>query len=75
MKKRYAFHHRDYGVGENEKLYSDMASKGWRLIKRGNILSSFEKAPPEKRLYRLEFSPPVPLDDEQGLPPELIAEK
>ena len=41
MEKKYAFHPKDYEIGETEQFYTDMAAKGWRLTKRGAILSRF----------------------------------
>ena len=58
MKRRYAIHPGDYAIGENEKFYSDMAAKGWRLVKRGTHLSRFERFEPEKVLYRIELASP-----------------
>ena len=31
MNRRYRLHFDDYAIGENEKLYSDMAARGWFL--------------------------------------------
>ena len=47
MKKyRYRFHPPEYAIGETEKFYSDMETKGWRLVKRGQYLSKFTAVPP-----------------------------
>lgn len=71
--KKYARHAPDYAIGENEKLYSDMAAKGWLLEKRGAYLSRFGRGKPEKRIYRVEIASPAPLDDDSALPEEQIA--
>ena len=54
--RRYAFHPEDFAIGENEKFYSDMAARGWRLKKRGAYLSRSERTEPEKVLYRIEIA-------------------
>ena len=43
MKRRYRRHYDDYAIGENEKLYSDMAARGWFLEKRGSYFSRFRQ--------------------------------
>lgn len=72
MKKRYKIHPGEYAIGENEKLYEDMAVKGWKLVKRGAYLSKFEKAEPEKLRYRIELSSPPILEENQELPEEQL---
>jgi hypothetical protein len=47
MNRKYRLHYGDYAVGENEKLYGDMAAKGWRLLRRGVWFSRFERAEPQ----------------------------
>ena len=37
---KYKFHPETYELGENEKFYSDMEAKGWRLVKRGDRKST-----------------------------------
>ena len=51
---RYRFHPGEYELGENEKFYSDMEAKGWRLVKRGNRLSRFVPVEPSAARYRIE---------------------
>lgn len=53
-KYTYKFHPNDYALGENEKFYSDMEAKGWRLVKRGVYLSKFESVEPGTVRYRIE---------------------
>lgn len=72
MKIRYRLHPQEYAIGECEKLYSDMASRGWLLEKRGSYFSRFRRGEPENRLYRIELSSPAFLDD-NDLPQEQIA--
>ncbi len=72
MKRRYAIHPGDYAIGENEKFYSDMAAKGWRLVKRGVHFSRFERSEPEKMLYRIELASPN-MFEETGLPEDKLA--
>ena len=50
MKRKYMLHYGDYDVGENENLYTEMAAKGWRLVRRGRRLSRFE---PDESVRRL----------------------
>lgn len=68
MKKIYHMHWGSYALGENEKLYTDMARKGWMLEKRGAYLSRFGRANPQKMRYRIELSCPSLLGDDQVLP-------
>lgn len=49
-----ALHPEDYCIGENELYYSRMASKGWRLEKRGRYLRRFSRSDPVEELYRVE---------------------
>lgn len=35
MNRRYGLHPKNFAIGETEKYYTDMASKGWHLVKRG----------------------------------------
>ena len=55
MQKKYRFNKPDYAVGENEKLYNDMAAQGWQLVKRGSWLSTFEEGKKDKYQYRVEI--------------------
>ena len=72
MKKyRYRFHPPEYAIGETEKFYSDMETRGWRLVKRGQYLSKFNAVPPSRARYRIEVSAPRFLE-EPGLPEEQI---
>lgn len=54
MNRKYKFHPNQYELGENEKFYSDMEAKGWRLVKRGAYLSRFEPVEPNDARYRIE---------------------
>lgn len=55
---KYKFHPSEYELGENEKFYSDMEAKGWRLVKRGGWLSKFTPVEPSQTRYRIEVSSP-----------------
>lgn len=66
MKIRYRFHPSEYELGENEKLYSGMEARGWRLVKRGRYLSKFVPVEPTRTRYRVEVSFPAFLE-ESGL--------
>ena len=68
--RRYVIHPGDYAIGENEKLYGDMAKKGWKLRRRGVYLSSFERCQPQELRYRIELSSPDLFDDDLELPDE-----
>lgn len=73
MKKTYRRHWGNYALGENEKLYTDMAHKGWMLEKRGVYLSRFgrsDRQKTQKMRYRIELSSPSLLDEDQVLPVE-----
>ena len=72
MKWRYRRHYDDYAIGENEKLYSDMAAWGWFLEKRGAYLSRFRQGEPADMRYRIEVSAPGFLE-ETDLPEEQVA--
>lgn len=72
MKRRYGLHPKDFAIGETEKYYTDMASKGWHLVKRGITLSRFEKAEPRQTRYRIEVVTPSLLKDGH-LPEEQVA--
>jgi len=70
LKYRYRFHPDEYALGENEKFYSDMEARGWRLVKRGSTLSKFEPCEPSSARYRIEVVSPeflgeTELSDEQ----------
>ena len=70
MKYRYRVHPDEYALGENEKFYTDMEAKGWRLVKRGSNLSKFERCEPSAARYRIEVATPeflgeTELSDEQ----------
>ncbi len=72
MNKCYRIHPEEYELGENERFYEQMAAKGWLLEKRGAWWSKFRKGNPEKRQYRIEFSPAKILEEEEGLPEEQV---
>ena len=72
MKRRYRRHFGDYAIGENEKLYSDMAARGWFLEKRGAYFSRFRSGEPADMRYRIEVSAPRFLE-ETCLPEEQVA--
>lgn len=54
MKYKYKFHPNQYELGENEQFYSNMECKGWKLVKRGALLSKFEAVEPSRARYRIE---------------------
>jgi len=60
---KYKFHPEEYELGENEKFYSDMEEKGWRLVKRGTYLSKFTPVEPSRARYRIEVSAPGFLEE------------
>ena len=70
--RKYAFHPKDFEIGETEKFYSDMAKKGWALSKRGVTLSRFEKSEPQKSRYRIEVISAKALED-VAMPEEQLA--
>ncbi len=70
MKYRYRLHPIDCALGENEKFYSDMAAKGWQIVKRGAHLSKFARSEPVKARYRIEVVPPGFMEDGCTMPPE-----
>lgn len=55
MNRLYWFHPGEYELGENEKFYSDMEARGWRLVKRGTYLSRFQRVEPSRARYRVEI--------------------
>ena len=60
---KYKFHPETYELGENEKFYSDMEAKGWRLVKRGGYLSKFVPVEPSRARWIMMgrcFSPSSP---------------
>ena len=73
MKIRYGIHPKEFAIGETEKYYSDMAAKGWQLVKRGVTFSKFEKTEPKKMRYRVEVVAPKMLDGNGDLPAEQVA--
>ena len=72
MNRRYRLHFDDYAIGENEKLYGDMAARGWFLEKRGAYFSRFRRGEPAEMRYRIEVSAPGFLE-ETDLPEEQVA--
>lgn len=72
MNRKYKFHPGEYELGENEKFYSDMEAKGWRLVKRGRYLSRFKPVEPSNARYRIEVYTPPFLED-RTLPEGQIA--
>ena len=72
MSRKYKLHPGDYELGENEKFYSDMEAKGWRLVKRGAHFSRFEPVEPSNARYRIEVFSPGFLD-QSVLPEEQLA--
>lgn len=73
MNRKYRLHYGDYAVGENEKLYGDMAAKGWRLLRRGVWFSRFERAEPQNLRYRIELAAPADGEISLRLPDEQLA--
>ena len=72
MNRIYRLHPGDYELGENEKFYSDMEARGWRLVKRGGSLSRFQRVEPNRARYRVEVYTP-PFLEQSVLPEEKIA--
>lgn len=72
MNWTYRFHPSMYELGENEKFYSDMEARGWRLVKRGGYLSRFRRVEPSQARYRVEVCTP-PFPEDSALPEEQIA--
>lgn len=72
LKHKYRFHPNDYALGENEKFYSDMEAKGWRLVVRGVHWSKFESVEPSEARYRIEVVAPKFLE-EPGMSDEQAA--
>lgn len=72
MNHMYRFHPDEYALGDNEKFYSDMEARGWRLQKRGQHLSKFVRTEPSRARYRIEVSAPGFLE-EPHLPEEQLA--
>ena len=72
MKIRYGIHPKEFAIGETEKYYSDMAAKGWQLVKRGVTFSKFEKTEPKQMRYRVEVASARFLE-ERTIPDEQIA--
>lgn len=72
MKYKYRLHPGDYELGENEKFYSDMEARGWRLVTRGAHFSKFEPVEPSNARYRIEVFSPGFLD-QSVLPEEQLA--
>ena len=72
MNRRYGLHPKNFAIGETEKYYTNMASKGWHLVKRGITFSRFEKAEPRQMRYRIEVVTPSLLEDGH-LPEEQVA--
>ena len=72
MNRTYRFHPGVYELGENEKVYSDMEAKGWRLVKRGTYLSRFQRVEPSRARYRVEIYTP-PFLERSVLPEEQVA--
>lgn len=73
MNRKYVINPANYAIGENEKLYADMAAKGWLLEKRGFLLSRFRRAEPAHLRYRIELAFPDTLNGEKELPEEQLA--
>jgi hypothetical protein len=70
MKKitwRVRWHPDRYAVAETERLYADMAAKGWPLSYRVGHFSVFKKAPPERAVYRIVLADP---NEEEPTGPE-----
>lgn len=66
MRAKYRLHPDKYALGENEKFYSDMEAKGWRLAKRGAYWSKFVPTEPSLARYRVEVRERAPYWDEEG---------
>ena len=55
MKYKYKLAYSDYEIGENERLFSDMAKKGWMLCKMGSRFCKFKRSEPQELKYRIEL--------------------
>lgn len=76
MRVTYRIHPGEYAIGENEKLYTDQAAKGWLLEKRGAYMSKFRKGAPARLRYRIELtaSPPAfAMEEDLALPEAQVA--
>lgn len=65
MSYRYALHPQELAVNESERFYTNMAAKGWHLVKRGVFLSRFQRAEPREMQYRIVVVMPAA---SEGLP-------
>ncbi|MBQ9535681.1 MAG: DUF2812 domain-containing protein [Clostridia bacterium] len=72
MKYKYMLNPPDYAIGESERLYEEMAAKGWLLTRRGSHFSKLRRDEPQTLNYRVELSRPGLFDD-AALPEEQIA--
>lgn len=72
MNHIYRFHPGEYELGANEKFYSDMEARGWRLVRRGRYLSKFVRTVPSGARYRIEVYMPGFLE-EPGVDEGLLA--
>lgn len=70
MKYKWKLHPGNYALGENEKFYSDMEAKGYRLVKRGAYRSKFERVEPNRARYRVEVVKPAFSEPGGGALPE-----
>ncbi len=70
---KYTFHPKRYRLGEMEKYYSDMAAKGFHLVKRGICFSKFTKGEPSDMKYRVEVVYRPKTFDADKMPVEQLA--
>ncbi len=63
MKWKYSLHPKEFDLGGTERYYSDMARKGWKLVRRGPVCSRFVKSEPAVMQYRIEVVSPELLVD------------
>ncbi len=70
---KYTFHPKRYRLGEMEKYYSDMAAKGFHLVKRGIYFSKFTKGEPRDMKYRVEVVYRPKTFDADKMPAEQLA--
>ena len=73
MKYKYKLAYSDYEIGENERLFSDMAKKGWMLCKMGSRFCKFKRSEPQELKYRIELINSEIFSSDRDMPPEQIS--
>ncbi len=72
MKYTYKWSTPAYEVGECERIYSDMAKKGYFLDGVGSLFDRYKKGEPKDIIYRVEFSDFRIMPELNGIPAEQI---